>query len=108
MGGRWVESGPGAGDVEMDDGVIKPGQFCNMAVLHAVTGGENGVQCVTCGVRGVVDQLGEFEVVHIVEEGGGFSIVVVVEVKVEVPEEYVVVRVYGNGGDKICDEVAEA
>ena len=69
-----------------------------MAVFDVVAGGENGVQWVACGVHGVVDELKEASVDHVVEEGGGAGVFEVVEVKVEVPEENIVVGVYGEGG----------
>ena len=87
----------------MDDGVVGPSEFGGVAVLDAVIRVEDGVQHVTCDVRGVVSDLGETDVLHVVEEGGG-----VVDVKVEVPEEYVVIGVYGERGDEVGDEVAEA
>ena len=67
--GAWVVSGwwTGAGDVEVDDGVVGPGEFGGVAVFDAVAGSEYGVQCVTCDVRGVADELGEVDVVHVVE-----------------------------------------
>ena len=84
------------------------GEFGLVALLDAVAGGEYGVQRVACDVRGDVDHLDEADVVHVVEEGGGIGVIVFVEVKVEVSEEDVVIAVYGEGGDEVCDEVAEA
>ena len=83
----------------MDSGVVGPGEFGGVAVLDAVAGGEYGVQRVACDVRGVADELGEADALHVVEEGGGVGVVEVVEVEVEVPIEYVVIGVYSEGGD---------
>ena len=104
MGGTGQCGGGGAraGDVEVDDGVVDPGEFCDVAVLDPVAGGEDGVQRVSCGVSGVVDELGESDV-HVVKEVGGVGVVVVVEVKVDVPEEYLVTGVYGEVGDEVTE-----
>ena len=86
--------------------MVGPGEFGGMAVLDAVTRGEwYRVQRVAYDVPGVMDDLGEADVVHVVEEGGGVGVVVVVKVKVKVWKEDAVVGVDGEGGDKVCDEV---
>ena len=69
-----------------------------MAVLDVVTGCENGVQHVACDVRGVTDELGEVDVIHVVKEGGGVGVVEVIKVKVEGPKEYVVMESMARGG----------
>ena len=56
-----------------------------MVVFHSVTGGEDGVERVSCGVCvWVSDQLLEADVVHAFQEIGGVGVAGVVAVEVKV------------------------
>ena len=55
-----------------------------MAEFDSVAGSEDGVEFVSGFVRGFDDQLGEADVVQVLQEGDGFGVVGVVDVEVEV------------------------
>ena len=63
---------------------------------------------MSCGVRGVVDELGESNVVHAVKEIGGVDVIVVIEMEVEVAGENVVVEVYGEWAMKSAMKLQKA
>ena len=58
---------------------------------------------MSCGVRGVVDELGEAYVVQAVEEVLGILVSGVIQVEVEVAEEYVIFGVDGEWGDEVAE-----
>ena len=87
--------------------MVIPGEWSGVAVLDSVAEGENVVECVLCGVRGVVDELGEAYVVQAVKEVLGIQVGGVVQVEIEVSEEYVIFGVDAEGGYEVGDLVAE-
>ena len=75
----------GVGDGQVNDGVVSPGEFCDVGEFDSVAGGEVSIECVSGFVRGFGDQLGEADVVQVLQEGDGVGVVGVVDVEVEVP-----------------------
>ena len=70
---------------EVYDGVVCPGEICDVAEFYPVAGGENAVESVSGFVHGFGDLLGEANV-QALQEGGGVGIVGVVDVEIEVAE----------------------
>ena len=61
----------GVFDSEVYDGVVGSGEFRGVAEFDSVAGGENGVECVSGLERGFGDQVGEANVVQVLQEGDG-------------------------------------
>ena len=89
------------GQVEVDNGMVRPCEFGGVAEGDVVTGGEGGVERVFCDVCGVMDKFGEADVAEAVDEVGGVWVGHIIEVEVEVTQENVVFGVYDEVGMKL-------
>ena len=87
--------------------VVVSGERISIAVLDAAAEGVAGIEQVSCGVCGAVDELDEAYVVHTVKKVLGVQVGGVFQVEIEVVGEYVIFGVNGEGGDEVSDEVAE-
>ncbi|KAJ1141640.1 hypothetical protein NDU88_007968 [Pleurodeles waltl] len=72
-----------------------------------VTCGEDEVKGMTGCVGGCFDELCEAEVGEVFSQGGGIGVIVVIEVKVQVPAEDVVRAGECVGAGQVGDGVAE-
>ncbi|KAJ1217975.1 hypothetical protein NDU88_005562 [Pleurodeles waltl] len=76
----WVLVCCGFLEGEVDAAVICPVEFGGVAEGDVIAGGENRVECVSCGVGRCCDELFEAKVGEVVEQGGGVVLVDVLEV----------------------------
>ncbi|KAJ1110077.1 hypothetical protein NDU88_007432 [Pleurodeles waltl] len=72
-----------------------------------VASGEDGVKGLTSCVGGCVDELCEAEVGKVFSQGGGVGVIVVFEVKVQVPEEDLVRGGECMGAGQVGDGIAD-
>ena len=85
----------------MDAVVVGPGELCGVVVPDLDATGADGVELVSCGVRGAQDELVEADALQAIVEVCGVLVGGVVKVEFEVTEEHVVFGVDGEGGDKV-------
>ncbi|KAJ1184706.1 hypothetical protein NDU88_001509 [Pleurodeles waltl] len=100
----WVVVCCGFIEGEVDSVAIHSVEFSGVAEGDVITGGENRVKCVSCGVGRCRDELFEAEVGEVAEQGGGVVVVGVLEV--EVPE-YVVCGCESVRADDVGDGLTE-
>ncbi|KAJ1127562.1 hypothetical protein NDU88_005961 [Pleurodeles waltl] len=81
----WVVVSHGSSEAEVDATVVCPVESGGVAEGDVLAGGEDWVKRVSGVVGGGVHPLLESEVDEVVQLGGGFVVVVVLQVEVEVP-----------------------